>query len=71
MFPAGAFVARCYRSRSCGGDVGLSLIELGAVVVVDDLDEGIAAANALEVLNQDALTYPGTLAASGVVSARR
>src|SRR5580704_18264267 len=42
--------------RGSGGvDIGLSLIELGAVIVVDDLDQDIAPANALEVLHQHAL----------------
>ena len=48
-------------SGSGGGDIGLRLIELGAVVVVDDLDQDVAAMNALEVLHQHAADVTGNL----------
>src|SRR5580704_8385161 len=52
--------------RGSGGvDIGLSLIELGAVVVVDDLDQDIAAANALEVLHPHVLDVAGNFGGEG------
>lgn len=44
-----------------GGDIGLRLIELGAVIVVDDLDQDVAAMNALEVLHQHVADVTGNL----------
>src|SRR5580704_6157335 len=50
---------------SSGSDIGLSLIELGAVVVVDDLDQDIASTNALEVLHPHVLDVAGNFGSEG------
>ena len=47
--------------RSGGVDIGLRLTELGAVVVVNDIDDGIARVNPLKVLNVDGSDVSGNL----------
>jgi len=44
---------------SLGVDIGLRLSELGAVVVVNDIDDGIARVNPLKVLNVDGSDVSG------------
>src|SRR6516165_10922897 len=61
MSPAGASVARCVNRCSGGVDVGLRLTELGAVVVINDIDDRIASVNPLKVLNVDRSDVTGNL----------
>src|SRR6516165_11926115 len=49
-------------NRCSGGvDVGLRLTELGAVVVINDIDDRIARVNPLKVLNVDRSDVTGNL----------
>jgi hypothetical protein len=59
MFPAAVSAARSYQSRLLRRRRWLCLIELGAVVVVNDIDDGIARVNPLKVLNVDGSDVSG------------
>jgi hypothetical protein len=61
MSAAAVLLLDVVNRRPCGVDTGLRLIELGAVVIVNDIDDGITGTNSLKVLNVDGLDISGNL----------